>query len=317
MTESNKKPTSSNEEHPLSAEKHDHGCTRRLPAWLKRPIPKGPQFEHVIETLKKLKLETVCGSAACPNRGECFSHGTATFMIMGANCTRNCRFCAVSHGTPTPLESDEPQRLAQAVAALELKHVVITSVTRDDLPDGGAVHFALVIQAVRQKCPKVTIEVLTPDFQFDTSCLDTVIKAQPDVFNHNVETTRRLTPEIRSGADYERSLAVLNYVAEQKGPIVKSGFMLGLGETDEEIRQLLHDLRSAGVTMLTIGQYLRPSEQNRPVAKFYPPEEFDVIRQIAEDMGFNHVAAGPFVRSSYHAEISLQQQSQKDQPQKS
>ncbi len=308
------------------------GSYRRLPPWLKRPAGGGVQFPRVINLLKDLHLATVCNSAACPNRGECFSRGTATFMIMGEHCTRNCRFCAVAHGNPTPLEEDEPERLAQAVNRLGLKHVVLTSVTRDDLPDGGAGHFARCIEAIRcfvsqaaclryenptkqeaeaedsrAGCPRhVTIEVLTPDFQGDPACLDVVYRARPDVFNHNVETTRRLTPEIRSGADYERSLGVLRYMADKPDhPIVKSGFMLGLGENEAEIDELLADLRAAGVEMLTIGQYLRPTKDNREVAKYYHPDEFAAIQARAEKLGFAHVAAGPFVRSSYLAEVGL------------
>jgi len=280
----------------------------RLPKWLKRPLPKGEKFERVMRLLGELRLETVCNRAACPNRGECYSQGTATFMIMGSICTRNCEFCAVAHGVAEPVSADEPQRVAQAVHALGLKHVVITSVTRDDLPDGGAAHFAHTIHAVRETNEQTTIEVLTPDFQGDQQCLDTVCAARPDVFNHNLETTRRLTGEIRSGADYDRSLAVLDYVGRrQNRPIVKSGFMLGLGEHEPEILEMLQDLRAAGVEMVTIGQYLQPGKANRPVTEFYPPEQFDRIRQMAEAMGFSHVAAGPFVRSSYHADINLQQ----------
>ena len=281
---------------------------RRLPDWLKRPACSGREFSHVVGILKDLRLATVCDSAGCPNRGECFSAGTATFMIMGAVCTRNCAFCAVEHGPAAPLEPDEPDRLASAVQQLKLRHVVITSVTRDDLPDGGAAHFAAAINAVRNRCPDVTIEVLTPDFLGQTACLDTVCSARPNVFNHNIETSRRLAPLIRPDADYQRSLDVLRYVADlpDKHPIVKSGFMIGLGETDDEIHQMLADLADAGVQMVTIGQYLCPSKHNHPVVTFYHPDEFETIRQHALTLGFAHVAAGPFVRSSYHAEINLQ-----------
>jgi len=227
-------------------------------------------------------------------------------LNMGDVCTRDCRFCGISHGSIAPLESDEPQRLARAVGELNLKYVVITSVTRDDLPDGGAEHFAHTIRAVRELTPKVTIEVLTPDFLGDEQSINIVYRAGPDVFNHNVETTRRLTPEIRSGADYERSLGVLNYMAGRENPpVIKSGLMLGLGETDEEISRTLRDLYRAGVQMLTIGQYLRPGKNNYEVKKYYPPDEFEQIKQRAEKIGFAHVAAGPFVRSSYHAETNL------------
>ncbi len=279
---------------------------RRLPEWLKRPACSGHKFSHVVDILKDLRLATVCDSAGCPNRGECFSAGTATFMIMGDVCTRDCRFCGVQHGVTLPLEADEPDRLASAVAKLGLRHVVITSVTRDDLDDGGAGHFGATIQAVRGRCVDVTIEVLTPDFLGERACLDTVCAARPDVFNHNMETSRRLAPIIRPSADYQRSLEVLRYVASQgEHLIVKSGFMLGLGESDDEIREMLADLAGAGVQMVTIGQYLRPSKENHPVIKFYHPDEFEAIRQDALALGFAHVAAGPFVRSSYHAEINL------------
>jgi len=262
----------------------------------------------VLDVLRELRLTTVCSNAACPNQGECYSQGTATFMIMGNVCTRDCQFCAVRHGAAPPLQQDEPDRLAHAVQQLQLKHVVITSVTRDDLPDGGAEHFARTIRAVRKTNPQVTIEVLTPDFQGDAASLDIVISARPDVFNHNLETTRRLTPEIRSGADYERSLTMLNDVASRQAhPVVKSGFMLGLGEDEKDIEELLADLRGAGVEMLTIGQYLQPGKDNRPVHKFYTPAEFTALEERARQLGFAHVAAGPFVRSSYHAELSLKE----------
>jgi len=278
--------------------------SQRLPEWLKRPLPKGEKYERVVKVLHKLQLTTVCSGAQCPNRGECYSLGTATFMIMGDTCTRNCRFCGVDQGQVQPLRKDEPARLAQAVKELSLQHVVITSVTRDDLPDGGAQHFADTIQVVRELNPGITIEILTPDFMGDNRSLNTIFGAHPDIFNHNIETTRLLTPEIRSGADYDRSLQVLNYMARLDGClIIKSGFMLGLGENESEIIDLLRDLRQVGVEMLTIGQYLRPSKNNRPVHRFYRPEEFDQIHQQAIKMGFSHVAAGPFVRSSYHAEL--------------
>jgi len=286
----------------MSEGNDDNPVRRRLPAWLKRPVGGGNAYQQVKDVLADLHLATVCSSAGCPNQGECFSQGMATFMILGEVCTRDCQFCRVAHGVASAVSADEPARVAEAVARMQLRHVVITSVTRDDLSDGGAEHFARTIQAIRQRQPKVTIEVLTPDFQGDTHCLDTVCEARPDVFNHNLETTRRLTPEIRSGADYERSLGVLRYVANKaNGPIVKSGFMVGLGETDQEITELLFDLQEAGVRMVTIGQYLRPSKMNREVQKFYRPEEFDAIKAKAQAMGFEHVAAGPFVRSSYHA----------------
>ena len=274
-----------------------------MPGWLKRPLGGGAAFVQVEGVLADLGLATVCHSAGCPNRGECFSCGTATFMIMGEVCTRNCEFCLVRHGEAEPLAADEPQRLAEAVRRLKLKYVVITSVTRDDLADGGAGHFAATIAEVRKVNGQIMIEVLTPDFKGDTGCLDMVVAARPEVFNHNVETTRRLTPEIRSGADYDRSLGVLKYVADKpNGPAAKSGLMLGLGESDDEIIETLRDLRGAGVEMLTVGQYLRPGQANRQVFKYYEPAEFEKLKEAALEMGFSQVASGPFVRSSYHAE---------------
>ena len=275
---------------------------------MKKKISSSPgSSNEVNELLERLNLATVCQSAHCPNQNECFGCGTATFMIMGESCTRNCRFCAVNHGQPTELQDDEPDRIAQAAAELKLKHIVITSVTRDDLPDQGAGHFAKTINKIRKTSPGATIEVLTPDFSGQTELLDIVADASPDVFNHNVETTRRLTPEIRNIADYDTSLSVLNYMnsISNKRWLTKSGFMLGLGENPEEIDQLLLDLYENGVKMLTIGQYLCPGNENIAVSKFYTPEEFEAIKQNAIDMGFSHVAAGPFVRSSYHAGISL------------
>ncbi len=289
-------------------EQNKEESVRRLPEWLKRPVPQGKVFEQVTAILDDLALATVCSSAACPNLGECFSCGTATFMIMGSVCTRNCRFCAVEHGQAGPLSEDEPTRLAEAVERLKLRHVVITSVTRDDLADGGAEHFARTIRAVHERTPEVGVEVLTPDFGGDRGCIDVVCGAGPEVFNHNIETTRRLTPEIRSGADYECSLGVLRYAADRTGgPAVKSGFMLGLGEREDEIDEMLADLRGAKVAMLTVGQYLRPGKDNREVAKYYTPDEFAAIGERAKKMGFEHVAAGPFVRSSYHAAESMKE----------
>ena len=291
----------------MGATDHTESRPARLPAWLKRPFAKGDGFRRVEAVLAGTGLNTVCRSAACPNRGECFSNGTATFMIMGDVCTRDCRFCAVKAGQPAPLSPDEPDRLAAAVQKLGLHYVVITSVTRDDLPDGGAGHFARTITSVRAAVQDVTIEVLTPDFSGDTGRLDIVAAAQPDVFNHNLETPRRLTPQIRSGADYDRSMGVLRYMATtMRSGFVKSGFMVGLGESRDEIIELLADLRAACVQIVTIGQYLSPSKEHHPVQEFYQPEEFSRLQERAESMGFINVAAGPFVRSSYHAESTLQ-----------
>ena len=281
---------------------------RRLPEWLKRPLPSGRTYNHTHETIKNLKLETVCESAQCPNLGECWSAGTATFMIMGERCTRRCSFCAVKTARPGPLEKDEPLRVATACQKMGLKHVVITSVARDDLKDDGADHFAKVITATRRLCPDLTIEVLTPDFKAKFECLDLIYQAAPDVFNHNVETVKRLTREVRSVATYERTMMVLNYMASQPDPpVIKSGFMVGLGESMDEIVELLEDLRDNQVQMLTVGQYLRPSKEHHEVIKYYHPDEFIEIKRSAEAMGFEQVASGPFVRSSYHAELTHQE----------
>ncbi len=287
---------------------------KRLPEWLKVKYSASGNFNKVNSLLSELKLSTVCESACCPNRSECFGCGTATFMIMGEVCSRNCRFCAVSHGELSELEVSEPERLAKAVTELKLKHVVITSVTRDDLPDGGAEHFASCITEVRKANPAVKIEVLTPDFQLDYRALDIVAEAGPDVFNHNVETTRELTKSIRSNADYDRSLAVLKYMADKKlAWKVKSGFMVGLGESFDELVVVMKDLYAAGVNMLTIGQYLQPSKENVEVEKYYHPDEFAELKKEADAIGFDHVASGPFVRSSYHAELSLNDSKQDQQ----
>lgn len=252
-------------------------------------------------------LQTVCRSARCPNRTECFHRGTATFMILGKTCTRNCRFCAVPNGTPAPPRLDEPAAVAQAAASLDLRHVVITSVTRDDLPDGGARHFAKTIAAVRHLSPHAIVEVLVPDFQGDPPAVETVLFARPDVFNHNVETVPRIYPSVRPRASYPRTLSVLSRACCRAGedetkPLVKSGIMLGLGESDAEVRQVLTDLRDVGVDMLTIGQYLSPSPDHAPVARFVSPQEFTAWESTARHMGFAAVAAGPYVRSSYKAE---------------
>ncbi len=278
----------------------------RLPHWLKVKYGSGGSYNKVDDLLKELKLATVCQSACCPNRSECFSCGTATFMIMGEVCSRNCRFCAVAHGEMRPLDPTEPQRLASAVISLKLKHVVITSVTRDDLDDGGAAHFAQCINEIRKAASGTTIEVLTPDFMLSHASLDIVANAGPDVFNHNVETTRELTRSIRSNADYDRSLAVLRYMADKnQNWKIKSGFMVGLGESFDDLLVVMTDLHNAGVNMLTVGQYLRPSKDNVEVVRYYPPEEFEELKKAGEKIGFQHIAAGPFVRSSYHAELSL------------
>ncbi len=274
----------------------------RLPAWLKRPLPVGNGNNFTARLIEDLRLETVCESARCPNRPECWSHRTATFMIMGNLCTRTCSFCSVPKGEPESLEDDEPQRLAEAAARLGLKHIVITSVTRDDLPDGGANHFVRCIAAVRERLPGAAVEVLTPDFMGDAAAIDAVTDATPEVFNHNIETVPRLHRIVRGRALYARSLALLNRV-KKRAPhmITKAGLMLGIGETVDELFEVFADLRSIQCDVLTLGQYLAPTAKHIPVQRFVPPEEFDSLAALARLMGFRQVVAGPFVRSSYHA----------------
>ncbi|MEO8352790.1 MAG: lipoyl synthase [Chthoniobacteraceae bacterium] len=274
----------------------------RKPDWIKVRLPNNPVFFSTKALISDLNLHTVCESAQCPNRWECWSAGTATFMIAGDRCTRACGFCAVTTAKPFALEADEPQRVAEAAKRMKLKHLVITAVARDDLKDGGAAHFARTIEAVRAAEPEMMIEVLTPDFHAQDECLEMVAAARPDIFNHNIETVERLTPLVRSRAKYQVSLNVLRRMKEIAPPIVtKSGLMLGLGETEPEIFQAMDDLREAGVQVLTMGQYLRPSPQHLPVVEYVHPDTFIQYREIAERKGFEHVASGPLVRSSYHA----------------
>jgi len=265
---------------------------------LRRNVSSGP----VASLLRSGRLHSVCEEALCPNRGECFSRGTATFLILGDVCTRNCRFCAVRGGVPSPPDPDEPRRVAEAVSRLGLDYVVVTSVTRDDLPDGGAGHFAGTIAAIRRVSPEAGIEVLIPDFRGDESALGTVLGARPDVLNHNIETVPRLYPGARPGADYRRSLELLARVSAAAPSIpAKTGLMLGMGETRREIRDVLSDILETGCRMLTLGQYLQPSPDHLPVERYVTPREFDRWRRTALDMGFKAVASGPFVRSSYRA----------------
>lgn len=280
--------------------------TRRLPAWLRRPLAGGGSGAEVVEVLDTLQLNTVCSSAKCPNRGECYARGTATFLVMGDACTRGCRFCAVETRRPAALDADEPRRVAEAARRLELNHVVITSVTRDDLEDGGAGHMAAVVQAVREALPDATIEVLTSDFAGDLIAADTVLEAAPDVFNHNVETVPALYETVRPGADYARSLAVLAHAASTYPETpVKSGIMVGLGESVDQVESVMDDLLEAGVSILTIGQYLRPSAAHLPVVEFVDPDTFTAYERTAYRKGFRVVSSAPFVRSSYHAEDAL------------
>lgn len=273
-----------------------------LPRWLKRPLPKAGGIGFTRDLIADLNLETICESGKCPNRNECWSRKTATFMVLGETCTRPCGFCAVKRGRPEDVAEDEPERLAEASARMGLRHVVITSVTRDDLPDGGADHFRRCILAVRERTG-ATVEVLTPDFNGDESAIDIVLDAKPEVFNHNMETVNRLQQFVRRKAQYEVSLKVLDYV-KKKAPDIrtKSGLMLGLGETTEEILETLADLRQANCDLITMGQYLQPSPRHLPVINYLTPEEFDRLGELARRLGFVDVASGPFVRSSYHAD---------------
>jgi lipoic acid synthetase len=280
----------------------DQSCDH--PSWLWRRVPlDAPAAVHDVERLlDHLSLHTVCQEARCPNLAECFSRGTATFMILGDTCTRGCRFCAVNHGPPAELDPEEPLRVAEAARRLRLAHVVVTSVTRDDLPDGGAGQFAATIEALRRRLPGATLEVLIPDFGGSCAALETVLAARPHVLNHNLETVPRLYPRVRPGADYTRSLALLERVGTSAPQTVtKSGLMLGLGERVVEVLRVLQDLRRAGCDLLTLGQYLQPSDDQLPVARYVPPAEFDAYEERARSMGFSGVAAAPLVRSSYHA----------------
>ena len=274
----------------------------RLPKWLKRQVPKGNSNHFTHQLLEEFQLETVCDHAKCPNRMECYSQKTATFMVLGSICTRPCGFCAVERGKPAPLSDDEPQRLALAAERMGLRHVVITSVTRDDLPDGGADHFYRCVLAVRERTG-ATVEVLTPDFLNNPAALQRVVSARPEVFNHNTETVPRLYRQVRGPkSDYRWTLNLLRQVKESDSSILtKSGLMLGLGETHQELLDVLCNLREAGCDLLTLGQYLQPGPRYLPVVRYLPPEEFDELGALARQLGFRKVASGPFVRSSYHA----------------
>ena len=275
----------------------------RRPPWLKAPLPGGPEYARVKGLMRGLELHTVCEEAHCPNVGECWSHGTATFMILGRVCTRACGFCAVETGRPMGLDLEEPGRVADAVERLGLRHVVVTSVARDDLPDGGAAIFTATIRAIRTRCPGTSVEVLIPDLQGHGEHLRGIVGAAPDILNHNIETCRRLTPKVRARARYPRTLELLGR-AKAWGPAgmrTKSGFMVGLGESWAECLETMDDLRAAGVDILTIGQYLRPSPQHLPLLRYYTPEEFAVLKAEALARGFLHCESGPLVRSSYHA----------------
>lgn len=274
---------------------------RRLPEYLKRPIIDTDKTRTVRKILKTKCLNTVCENARCPNKNECYTKNTATFLIMGNNCTRNCRYCNISCAKPEPLDLNEPKHVAEAVKDLGLKYSVITSVTRDDLPDGGAKHFADCIYEIRKISPEVKIEILTPDFKGNKNSLDTIIKSHPDVFNHNIEAVKEIFKTARPQGDYNCSLEVLKYVKETSDILTKSGLMIGLGETFEQIEETLIDLKNVGCDIVTIGQYIQPSKEHLEVSKYYTPEEYEQLKALAEKIGIKHHQIGPLVRSSYRA----------------
>lgn len=273
----------------------------RIPPWLRVKLPTGKTFNHTAKLLEDLNLNTVCQSAKCPNTWDCFSRKVATFLIMGHNCTRNCAFCNISPGKIDPLDVDEPRRVSEAVSRLELKYVVITSVTRDDLPDGGAAHYAETIERIHTDHPECTVEVLIPDFQGDPDALKTVIAAGPDVINHNVETPPALYCDIRPQADYNQSLELLKRVKEMSKIHVKSGMMVGLGETDEQVYQVINDLAATGCDIITIGQYMRPSKEHPAVKRYVEPQIFDEYAEYGKGLGVPHMFCAPLVRSSFNA----------------
>ena len=279
---------------------------RRHPDWIKVRAPTSPDYFRTRALLGEMRLHTVCQEACCPNIGECFSHRTATFMLMGDVCTRNCPYCAVAHGKARPLDADEPRRIAEAVRKLGLQHVVVTSVDRDDLPDGGASHFAATARAIKRELPDARVEVLVPDFQGSFESVDAVVDSPIDIYNHNVETVPSLYRTARPGGHYDRSLAVLHHAkdtarAQGRALLTKAGIMLGLGEERDELMNVIRDLRSVECDILTLGQYLRPSKDHLPVARYVPPDEFAELKRESLALGFRHVESGPLVRSSYHA----------------
>jgi lipoyl synthase len=279
---------------------------RKHPDWIKVRAPVSPEYFRTRAILGELKLHSVCQEACCPNIGECFSHHTATFMLMGDVCTRNCPYCAVAHGKVRPLDPDEPRRIAEAVAKLGLQHVVVTSVDRDDLPDGGAAHFAATARAIKQALPAARVEVLVPDFQGSLASVETVVASPVDVYNHNVETVPRLYRKARPGGQYRRSLEVLRHAkvstrSDQRSLLTKTGIMLGLGEERDELLEVMRDLREIDCDILTLGQYLRPSKEHLPVERYVTPLEFADLKRAGMELGFRHVESGPLVRSSYHA----------------
>lgn len=284
-------------------QRHKH---QRLPEWLKTRLPAGDNYLNIRRLLRSSELHTVCEEASCPNIGECFSQRTATFLILGDVCTRGCRFCNVENGVPLPLDFDEPERVAKAVKEMGLKHIVVTSVTRDDIPDGGASVYAMTISQIRKFNPESTIEVLIPDFKGSDDALNTVIRESPEVINHNIETVPRLYKTVRPGAQYEQSLKLLKTVSASSYPItVKAGLMAGLGEQFQEVVEVMKDIRNSGCDILTIGQYLSPTRNHLPVHRYYHPDEFKELKTIGMELGFKYIEAGPLVRSSYHAAMQM------------
>lgn len=283
---------------------YDRGTSVRKPDWLKIRLHRTADYAAVRHIVEEHHLHTICSSGRCPNQADCWSRRTATFMILGDICTRGCRFCATQTGRPLPPDPKEPSEVAESVSLMQLRYVVLTSVTRDDLEDGGAAHWAATVEAVRERCPDAAIELLIPDMDAKPHLLDVVLASKADIIGHNIETVERLTPDVRSRAKYRTSLATLRYMSDQ-GAVTKSGLMLGLGETEEEVLQTLHDLRDAGVRIVTLGQYLRPTLGHWPVAAYITPEKFEWYRQRALEMGFSYCASAPLVRSSYLAEEAL------------
>ena len=273
----------------------------RKPDWLKIRLRGNEQFTRTKSIVENHCLHTICTSGKCPNMGECWSRGTATFMIAGDICTRSCRFCNTLTGKPLPLDPKEPENVAESIRLMQLKHAVITSVDRDDLSDFGAQHWADTIRKIKEVNPDTTVEVLIPDFQGHLELVDKVIEATPEIISHNMETVRRISPEVRSAAKYEISLSVLKHIAD-RGVVAKTGIMVGLGETIEEVHELMDDVKAVGVSVLTIGQYLQPSRKNIPVKEYITPEQFEIYKTVAIEKGFKHVESAPLVRSSYHAE---------------
>ena len=280
---------------------------QKKPRWLKVTAPGGTNYRRLKNLMAEMGLNSVCQEAQCPNIGECWDAGTATFLIMGDKCTRNCPYCAIAHGRPEELDEDEPRRVAEMIEQLQLRHVVITSVDRDDLPDGGARIFGWLIDDIHARLPECSVEVLTPDFRGMRSSIERVMTARPEIFNHNMETVERLHVELRPGARYERSLEVLRYAKSlDDGVMIKTGIMLGLGEVSDDIRSFLDDALAVGVQILTLGQYLRPSVRHRPIDRYVTPDEFSEWKEYGEMLGFEHVESGPLVRSSYHAREQLE-----------